>query len=121
MFTSNERVFESRQLKGYGVYVADSELVEGRTYFQTYCLDKDGHIPQLDAVVFIGPDRAKGDDGRLYFQDAASYLAGVRFDSATKDDAEFHAVDRGTPFVMDFEHALNGLLRCSLERRDAGL
>jgi hypothetical protein len=63
MLTSNELVFESRQLNGYQVYVADSELVEGRTYFQTYCLDKDGQIPQLDAVVFIGPDRAKGNAG----------------------------------------------------------
>ena len=121
MFTSNERVFESRQLKGFGVYVTDSELVEGRTYFRTYCLDEAGHIPQLDAVVYIGPDRADGDARRLYFQGAASYLAGVRFDSVEKADAVFHVVDRGTSFVMDFEHALDSLLRCSLERRDAGL
>jgi hypothetical protein len=49
-------------------------------------LDEDGHIPQLDALVYIGPDRAKGDAGLLYFQDAESYLAGARFDSATTDN-----------------------------------
>ena len=121
MFTSNDRVFESRELKGYATYVTDSQLVEGRTYFRVYCLDENGHTPQLEALVFIGPDRAKGDAGLLYFQDAESYLAGVRFDSATKAEAAFHRVDRQTPFVQDFEHALNGLLRCSLDRRDAGL
>ena len=84
MFTVDDRVFESRELKGYATYVADSELVEGRTYFRVHGLDKHGHIPQLDALVFIGPDRASGDAGLLYFQDAESYLAGVRFDSADR-------------------------------------
>jgi len=57
----------------------------------------------------------------LYFQDAGSYIAGVRYDSATSNpEAEFHTVDRNTPFVLEFERALEVLLRCSLTRKARG-
>ena len=54
-------------------------------------------------------------------QDAESYLAGVRYDDRTRKrpdiDGEVHRVSSGTPFVYEFEKALDRLLYLSLERK----
>jgi hypothetical protein len=110
--------FEGRDLKPFGEFVSDADLVEGETYFAVHFVDDSMRVPEVRALVFIGRDRNLGDAGRLYFQDAASYLAGVRYDAATgEEDAEFHVVAEQTPFVFEFERALDVLLRCSLDRQ----
>jgi hypothetical protein len=111
--------FEGRDLKPYGEFASGPSLVEGETYFAVHFVDDQMFVPELRPLVFIGRDREQGDSGQLYFQDAGSYLAGARYESATgTDDAEFHTVHQDTPFVFEFELALDVLLRCSLKRRE---
>ena len=107
--------FEARELKPYGEYVEASNLVEGETYFAVHFLGDQMLVPELDPLVFIGRNLEPGDSGRLYFQDAASYISGIRYGGA--DKAEFHVVEENAPFVFEFERALDELLRCSLRRQ----
>jgi len=114
----NNLRFEGRDLKPYGEYAPESTLVEGKTYFAVHFLDDETLVPELRPLVFIGRNREPSDSGQLYFQDAGSYFAGARYESATAEDgAEFHCVPSGTPGVFEFEKALDVLLRCSLQRR----
>jgi hypothetical protein len=109
--------FEGREVPPYGEYAAPQTLVVGNTYFAVHYLDKRLEIPEMRAFVFIGRNLQEGDSAVLYFQDAESYVSGVRYESATGDgDAEFHTVDEDTPFVYEFARALDRLLYCSLTR-----
>ena len=109
--------FQGRELKPYGEFASGANLVEGETYFAVHFVDDRMHIPELTPLVFIGRNRQRGDAGLLYFQDAGSYVAGVRYESASGDGgAEFHVVDEDTPLVLEFERALDLLLWCSLRR-----
>ena len=110
--------FEGRNIKPYGEFASASGLVEGETYFAVHYVDDRMLIPEVTPLVFIGRDLDPADSGRLYFQDAGSYVAGARFGSAAgAKDAEFHTVAHETPFVFEFERALDVLLGCSLKRR----
>jgi len=110
--------FEGRDLKPYQEYVSASALVEGETYFAVHLLDDQMLVPELRPLVFIGYDREVGDSGQLYFRDAYSFMAGVRYGWDSGDgNAEFHAVHHDTPFVSEFEQALGALLLCSLRRQ----
>ena len=101
--------FEGRDVPPFAVYAAAEALIVGNTYFRLLYVDQRLSIPELKPVVFIGRNLGEGDSGNLYFQDAASYIAGVRFGSATGDgDPEFHTVAEETPFVYEFEKALIG-------------
>ncbi len=86
----------------------------GKTYFSVHFVDKEMSTPELTPLVYIGRNLAENDTDALYFQDAASYLEGIRFGDGNEGD--FHTVDGGTPFVYDFERALDRLLYCSLTR-----
>lgn len=109
--------FEGRDVPPYAEYAPAGTLVEGNIYFIVGYLDKDLTIPELRPMVFIGRDLVEGDASQLYFQDAQSYLDGARFATATGDgDAEFHVVDEKTPFVFEFERALDRLLYLSAAR-----
>jgi hypothetical protein len=107
--------FEGRDLKPYGEYVEPSNLVEGETYFAVHFLDDQMLVPELDPLVFIGRNLDPGDSGRLYFQNVASYMSGVRYPDG--GNAEIHLVEENAPFVFEFERALDVLLRCSLRRQ----
>jgi hypothetical protein len=107
--------FEARDLKPYGEYVKSSGLVEGKTYFAIHFLDDQMLVPELDPLVFIGRNLELGDSGRLYFQDAASYLSGIRYGNG--GEIKIHDVEENAPFVFEFERALDVLLQCSLRRQ----
>ena len=109
--------FEARDLKAYGEYVQPSELVEGETYFAVQYLDDQMLVPELDPLVFIGRNVELGDSGRLYFQDATSYMFGIRYGDSGNAKIHVHVIDENAPFVFDFEGALDDLLRCSLRRQ----
>lgn len=110
--------FDGRDVPPYAVYAEASALMVGNTYFVLHYLDDRMSVPELKPVVFIGRDLEDDHPGHLYFQDAGSYLEGARFDSSTAgDEAEFHTVNENTPFVFEFERALDRLLYCSLTRR----
>jgi hypothetical protein len=111
--------FEARDLKPYGEYVQSSDLVEGETYFTVHYLDDQMLVPELQPLVFIGRDLEPDDSGRLYFQDAASYISGIRYGDGRKAEIHVHVVEENAPFVFEFERALDVLLRCSLRRQGA--
>lgn len=125
--------FEGRELKTYGEYVRAAELVEGRVYFRVSYLDQDTAIPELVPLVFIGRNLDPDEHG-LCFQDASSYMAGERYDSAEWEAAKLEeGPSRQLPngpvvsfetmqekefaTVLEFEQALNLLLGVSIRRR----
>jgi hypothetical protein len=117
--------FEIDDLKPYKEPVRDEELREGEIYFTVDYLDDLMLVPTLQPYVFIGRDLGEGDEQQVYFQDGASYAAGVRFKNAVED-----AVDIGNAYiisghssdvrVMHFEEALKTLIKCELRRREVG-
>ena len=113
------RRFPARELKPYGEYMEASKLVEGEIYFAVHFLDDQMSVPELDPLVFIGRNLEQGDSGRLYFQDAASYMSGVRYGDGggRGGETKIHVVEENAPFVCEFERALDVLLRCSLKRQ----
>lgn len=128
--------FEGRELKPYGEYALAADLIVGRVYFTVGFLDDDMAIPEMTALVFLGTDLSSRLPG-LYFQDAASYVAGERIDVeswvSTQDDLDADVTGqhwvrdddvrldwqkaRKHSEVYEFEGALNSLLSCSLRRR----
>ena len=107
--------FPAREIPPYGEYATAGTLIEGQTYFRVGFVDQQMRIPELTALVFIGRNLAENDSDALYFQDAASYLDGIRFGDGN-ESVEYHTVDAETPFVYDFERALDQLLHYSLTR-----
>jgi hypothetical protein len=71
--------------------------------------------------VFIGRNLEPGDSGRLYFQDATSYISGIRYEEGgeygDRGETKIHVVEENAPFVFEFERKLDVLLRCSLRRQ----
>jgi hypothetical protein len=109
--------FEARELRPYAEPASADELAEGEVYFSVRYVDGDMLIPTLDTLVFVGKDLARGDAGKLYFQDVDSYLRGVRFATASNDDgALFTTESVYKPWIFQFEQALDLLLKCSLRR-----
>ncbi len=122
--------FEGRELKPHGEFVKASDLVVGRVYFRVSYLDQDMMIPELVPLVFIGKDLSSEHPG-LYYQDAESFLAGKRWGDTNGKPAGAEHDDQGDGYegwfetesertysqVFEFEKALDGLLACSLRRR----
>lgn len=117
--------FPGRDVSPWAEHASADSLVEGRVYYRLGYLDEELTIPSLHPFVFIGRNLDLGrnpdaDDGHLYFQDAESYLAGIRHDDKSRTrhdvDVEVHRVLSGTPFVYEFDKALDRLLYLSLER-----
>jgi hypothetical protein len=130
--SSDHQHFEGRDLPPYAIYVDPDRLIEGETYFSVHFVDEEGEVPQLRPFVFIGRDLEPDSAGEIYFQDAASHAAGERFEGDEFADGneadedgdpvesvvEIHRMRAETPFAMEFEDALNVLLRCSLLRAE---
>ena len=76
----------------------------------------------MTPVVFVGFNLIPESGDRVYFQDADSYRAGVRFESASEDDeAEFHSFEN-LGAIVTFEQLLEKLTavqsrRAMLEER----
>jgi hypothetical protein len=57
-------------------------------------------------------------ENHLYFQDAESYLQGIRYGSATPESATGQiALEESTNHIFEYEHALEELPKCSLRQR----
>jgi hypothetical protein len=108
--------FEGRDVNSLADYVDARDLIQGETYFTVQFLDEQMLVPELRPLVFIGENLEPGDSGVLYFQDAASHGAGMRYG----DSATVHRIKTGKPFALTFERALDALLRCSLARSKRG-
>jgi hypothetical protein len=114
--------FEVGELKPYVEHVRSEELREGEIYFRVIYLDDLTLVPMLQPYVFIGRDLDEGDEQQVYFQDAASYAAGVRLDDAREggDIGNAHIISGAVSdvHVMQFEEALKALIKCELRRRE---
>lgn len=114
--------FEVGELKPYVEHVRSDELREGEIYFRVIYLDDLTLVPMLQPYVFIGRDLDEGDERQVYFQDATSYVAGVRLDDAREgaDVGNAHIISGTASDVnmMEFEEALKALIKCELRRRE---
>ena len=115
--------FEGRDVNPWAEYVDARDLIAGETYFAVHFVDEQMLVPELRPLVFIGVDLEIADSGTLYFQDASSHVAGLRYGSTFVGSAaeacegiQVHTVKKETPLVLTFERALDVLLRCSVAR-----
>ncbi|HKI87366.1 MAG TPA: hypothetical protein VKA53_11545 [Thermoanaerobaculia bacterium] len=111
--------FEAREIKPYIEPDPAEELEVGTVYFQLNYLNPDCLLPDITPWVYLGRDLNEGEDGALYFQDAASYRDGVRIsDPDRREEAIFQLVQSDNQNVMyEFEKALEQLMRCSIRRQ----
>jgi hypothetical protein len=111
--------FEARDLKSYAEPVSATDLRVGEVYFNVQFEDDKLHIPVVEPLIFLGRNLEEGDTDLLYFQDFESYAMGVRYASATEDDAAvFHGCGSDEiNHIFEYERALDELLKCSLRRR----
>jgi hypothetical protein len=99
--------------------VSPAELKEGSVYFAVQFLDDDLLIPAMEALVFVGRNLGSEDTDQLYFQDAGSYRDGVRYGSASTEDAVFYVQSKNElNHIFEYERAVDVLLRCLLRRRE---
>jgi hypothetical protein len=101
--------FEARELKPYAEPVSVSELQEGEIYFSVQFADDDLLIPIVETWVFAGRNQDLEDtEERLYFQDVESYRHGIRYATATADNATFQIQSvKYINHIFDYEHALD--------------
>lgn len=110
--------FEERDLKPYGQPVDAKVLEQGKVYFSVQFADDDMLIPIMEAWVFAGNNLNPEDTGnQLYFQDVDSYLQGIRYSTATDENATFQVGEENANHFFEYEYALEELLKCSLRRR----
>jgi hypothetical protein len=110
--------FSGRDLKSYAEPITPDRLVVGEMYFSVQYHDQDMLAPEVEALVFLGNNLDPGPEGIChYFQDAGSFLAGVRFGSGDEQDAQIYRQSQGqVKHIFEFERALDELLKCSLRR-----
>jgi hypothetical protein len=126
--------FAGRDVPRYAVHVASTELAVGEVYFRLLYLDEQMLVPELVPLVFVGRDLdgvSSDAAAQCFFQDAASYIAGVRWadapaplDGSSEEERLEQMLARGhfesfleeQVSVMSFENALDLLLLCSLRR-----
>lgn len=112
--------FEEHDLKSYAEPVSASLLNVGEAYFSVQYVDEQMLIPIVETWIFAGRKLSPEDsENHLYFQDVESYLQGIRYGSATPENATFQvALEKNTNHIFDYEHALEELMRCSLRRKN---
>src|SRR5712672_2442970 len=115
-------LFEQRELKEYAEPVTAESLRAGNVYFSVQFQDETMLVPILQPWVFIGQNFPDGEPDDCYFQDFASYAAGVRHTTPGETDAVFQA---GAPdnlnHIFEYERALDILMLTSVKRRAAGV
>lgn len=113
--------FDERELKTYAEPVTATDLVEGQVYFSVQFADDHLLIPIMETWVFAGRKLRSGDtEDVLCFQDAESYLRGIRRGASEDNKARFQvATPTGINHIFDYEQALDELMRCAVRRRQA--
>ena len=111
--------FEARELKPYAEPVVPEELREEEVYFSLQFADEELLVPILSPLVFVGRNLAEGDVDLMYFQDYESFGNGLRYSPTAADEStEFHVFGpKDINHIFDYEHALDGLMKCALRRR----
>lgn len=112
--------FEGRELQPWAQPVTAKMLEPGKVYFSVQFPDEDMLIPIIETWVFAGRKLDPKDaENHLFFQDVESYLQGIRYSSASAENAKFQvALEENTKHIFEYEHALEELMKCSLRRRN---
>jgi hypothetical protein len=111
--------FQGRELKPYAEPITPERLVVGEMYFSVQYEDQDMLAPVVEPLVFLGDLEPEPDGLGHYFQDAGSYLAGLRYTDADQQYARFLRQAPGqVSHIFEFEHAMDELLKCSLRRAE---
>src|SRR5262252_1532843 len=105
--------FSGREVESFAETVPEEQLVVGRTYFSVHFADAEMLEPELEALVYIGRDLF-AESPEYYFQDAASFRAGLTYQNGVTDEVDVHCAASGQVHVMEFDRALDRLLYCSL-------
>lgn len=114
--------FDGRDLKPYSEPVLNAEIQEGAVYFAITFVDQEMLIPLVETLVFIGRNLEPGDIGKVYFQDVQSYREGIPYGGDEDDVAEFQTgSENELSHIFAYERALEVLMRCSLNRKRAGI
>jgi hypothetical protein len=93
--------FPGRDVPPYMQPVPQDQLLAGQGYFSVGFLDEAMLVPHLEPLVFLGKDLFEDTDAAgFYFQDGASYLAGVRYDSDERE--RLHSIFNGTDTSMSW-------------------
>jgi hypothetical protein len=119
-FKDYVKTFPATELKPYAEPVMPEQTQKGRVYFGLHFLDDDFLVPTLQPLIFLGC-LDSDDPSRRFFQDFDSFRAGVRFSTRSDEDSrhfEVYGPDEGN-HIFEYEHALEGLMRCALQRRQA--
>lgn len=110
--------FEARDLMPYAEPVRSGSLREGEVYFSIQYADENMLVPVIETLVFAGRNLDNKDPELMYFQDAESYLQGIRHGSDEPESASFQLGREGKiNHIFEYEHALEELMKCSLRRR----
>ncbi len=110
--------FEARELKPYAEPVATGSLQEGEVYLSIQYADENLLVPVIETLVFAGRNLDNKDPELLYFQDAESYLQGIRYGFDDAEHASFQLGREGTiNHIFEYEHALEELMKCFLRRK----
>jgi hypothetical protein len=112
--------YEARELNSYAEPVDPGSLQEGNIYFSVQFVDDEMLIPVMETWVFVGKGlEPEVDSDFFFFQDIGSYNEGIRYESATGDEANFQVAKAdGMKHIFEYEKALEVLMKCSLRRRN---
>lgn len=75
-------------------------------------------IPTLEPLVFIGNNLEFGDEENVYFQDAASYKQGIRYETPNAKDSAIFLTGSQSEMnhIFTYDQALDVLMACLLRR-----
>ena len=114
------KTFPATELPPYAEPILPEDMQEGRVYFALQFLDRDGLVPHLYPLFFLGNDLDGDTRNMRFFQDFDSYIAGVRYGGHREEDSacfQVYGPEEGK-HIFNFESALKVLMRCALMRRD---
>lgn len=114
-------VFPERVIPPHATPVSEAELVVGEIYFQAVFVDDEMLVPELRPLAYLGWDLRNDGTGKHFFQDAASFAEGKKFDDEPPEfPVELHTYEAdGLGGIHTFDLALEVLLRCALRRSKA--
>ena len=73
----------------------------------------------MDTIQFVGRNLHAGDEGLICFRVVEPYRQGTRSESRSDDkDDQYWMEEAELNAIFEYEHALDGLLWCSLRRRN---
>lgn len=100
-------------MKERATAVKPTDLVQGGTYFMVSYVDQNCLIPVVEPLVFLGRSIHGDIDGKLYFQDAESYVhEGPYLEKANGHQELLSFPDHGIGSILVLEEAVEELERC---------